>query len=66
MSASEPIELKPCPFCGGAVEIYRGGFLRIVACPQCGCRVSFEPISLAEKYPKELVAAAWNRRASNA
>jgi Lar family restriction alleviation protein len=39
MSRSEEVELKPCPFCGGAAEIERYGDVRqstIYACTECG------------------------------
>ncbi|WP_456281640.1 Lar family restriction alleviation protein [Cupriavidus sp. JZ107] len=62
-------ELKPCPFCGGAAEMYypfhlmgrpgqpatyRGG----VRCTKCGCQ------SGSTNPPADAIAA-WNRRATD-
>lgn len=52
-------ELKPCPFCGGKVEIvfYRGN--TAVECPKCGCALNTW-IGMT----KEEATKAWNRRAN--
>lgn len=74
-------ELKPCPFCGGTVEIAMGGdshskfFLfvtRGTAPDACECRVFMESRHCVQdrfdNRREELekdLIAAWNRRADN-
>ena len=53
-------DLKPCPFCGGKVELYsdRICFDREdywIACEECGCKQ-------ARSISKEAVIEAWNKR----
>ena len=57
------IELKPCPFCGGAVNKKIGQYKGTVmfVCKKCGADVCFYG---AEYEPK--ATQAWNRRADNA
>ena len=56
------IKLKPCPFCGGAVNKkigpYKGTIMFV--CNKCGADVCFYG---AEHEPK--ATQAWNRRADN-
>lgn len=55
-------ELKPCPFCGMKVMIYREHPILGVAI-ECG---RFECNVITRYFPtKELAINAWNRRASN-
>ena len=55
------MELKPCPFCGGAVKIRIGfGGITYLYC-DCGAVVSFKG-----KESKGKATEAWNRRADNA
>ena len=53
-------KLKPCPFCGGAAELYAPehyGAPREVMC-DCGARGALS-------YSKAEAIAAWNRRAGD-
>lgn len=55
-------KLKPCPFCGGKVNIFKAplrGTIMFV-CKKCGADVCFYG---AEHMPK--AAEAWNRRAND-
>ncbi|MFA5659131.1 MAG: Lar family restriction alleviation protein [Oscillospiraceae bacterium] len=58
------IELKPCPFCGGAAKAtahFNGGTgnsWEVVECTQCGVS---QPVS--KYYSHKQAIAAWNRRA---
>ena len=63
-------ELKPCPFCGGEVEIanltvngskgiVRGNF----ECGDCGAKIALK--AMFEIYPLDSLAKAWNRRHSD-
>lgn len=56
------IKLKPCPFCGGTVNIVVGlrGTIMFL-CKKCGADVCFYG---AEYEPK--ATQAWNRRNDNA
>ena len=61
--AMEEIKLKPCPFCGGKGEIFRGttyGFhyLYEPRCITCEC-------ALGVYETEEQAIEAWNRRADN-
>lgn len=71
------IELKPCPFCGGEVELssisdYEGYYFDLaVTCNGCGVDVVFDTeinCPKVEDFPEETVRKAiekWNRRATN-
>lgn len=55
-------ELKPCPFCGGEVELFENNnaFLGrwYIFCPKCGIETGL--------YIKpEYIVEKWNRRADN-
>ena len=55
----ELIELKPCPFCGGAaapMNVGNGWEEYIICCGKCQC-------GTAPFKTKEEAAAAWDRRA---
>ena len=52
-------ELKPCPFCGGAAELYSAWYFRDVYCTVCGARTH-----LVHKTDDDAIAA-WNRRVNN-
>lgn len=61
---SEPIELKPCPFCGDKdIDVSRGvtgaPFL-FFKCRQCGATVSFD--NMAANHFPGLAIANWNSR----
>lgn len=56
-------DLKPCPFCGGEAEVFRGttyGFhyLYEPRCIKCEC-------ALGVYETEEQAIEAWNRRADN-
>lgn len=56
-----PIELKPCPFCGGKADLVQPGTHRhscIVECLNCGCRLE----RLESGDEGEHSGAAWNCR----
>ena len=50
-------ELKPCPFCGGKVEMWERNFgvVTVFQCEQCKARIVF---------PWNKSPGDWNRRAS--
>lgn len=52
------INLKPCPFCGGKVEIVTGLLkgLTMIHCKQCGSLTSFQKNEKADK-----AIEMWNR-----
>ena len=49
--------LMPCPLCGGAAQLERGGFLFAVTCP-CSSHVFY-----GSEHSISGTVAAWNRRA---
>lgn len=53
------INLKPCPFCGGRVEIVIGLLkgLTMIECKRCRSLTSFQNNETADK-----AAEMWNRR----
>ena len=56
-------DLKPCPFCGGEAEIFRGttyGFRPLYEprCIKCECWIGIYDT-------EEQATEAWNRRADN-
>jgi Lar family restriction alleviation protein len=56
-------ELKPCPFCGGRVEIIKNHLYGTVVgytpyCQKCGCE-------LKQYGSKQNAEKAWNRRATD-
>lgn len=56
-------DLKPCPFCGGKVDVYEDfpdlcHIFYIFVCDACGMYVEQN-----EWMPKEEAIEAWNRRA---
>ena len=57
--AEQDIVLKPCPFCGGTVNIVVGPYKGTImfVCKKCGADVCFYG---AEYEPK--ATQAWNRR----
>lgn len=64
MSANDGIELKPCPFCGGAAKLQRG-LTWLIGCDTRGC-IGYRPYSLDRDYETaEEAAEAWNRRAEH-
>ena len=58
-----PIELKPCPFCGGETKFSYNALVHLyfVVCPDCGAIVSFKG-----KEAKSDLRGAYNRRVDNA
>lgn len=58
-------ELKPCPFCGNAVEVKRykanGNDWWYVACSHC--MISVDPLFWNDTRTKEEITEIWNRRA---
>lgn len=54
-------ELKPCPFCGGKVQIFKGiiAGLSMIVCTECRATVSF-----GGKEEESQTIKAWNNRAS--
>lgn len=52
-------ELKPCPFCGGDVNLFIGFMvgLPMIVCGKCSATVSF-----GGKETREQTIKAWNRR----
>lgn len=52
--------LLPCPMCGGAAQLERGGLLLAVTCP-CSSHVFF-----GAEHSVDGTVAAWNRRACGA
>jgi Lar family restriction alleviation protein len=60
---AEPLELKPCPFCGGKAAICEN-FCHAVAavCKNCNARTQSYEAS-TEFAAVEKVAEVWNRRA---
>ena len=55
---SKPVELEPCPFCGGEAFMIHGYDYR-VECDNCGCRTQ-------EYVSQEDAAEAWNNRRAEA
>ena len=57
-------ELKPCPFCGGAIGIMHcsWGTVGVITCGNCRTKFVI-PWNEAET-PKDLIEA-WNRRAND-
>lgn len=57
-------ELKPCPFCGGEVELWAAketlSIGRVIECKKCGLRIC-DPTAIID----EQAIAAWNRRAND-
>ena len=69
-------ELKPCPFCGGEVNLVDIGFMKQVLTDFCVSRVGVQCLSCREIYMKRSVLTtgnleqtknnlieAWNKRA---
>ncbi len=55
---NKPLELKPCPFCGGTARLERPGsvmYTSLVACGSCGCLM----------YAQDRNGETWNRRAES-
>lgn len=55
-------ELKPCPFCGGQVQMFSGFIagVTMIVCKKCRAIVSF-----GGKEREQETVKAWNRRAEN-
>ena len=55
-------ELKPCPFCGGKVQKFKGTFVgtMMFVCRTCGADVCF----YGKEYDPD-ATDAWNRRPEN-
>jgi len=65
------IELKPCPFCGGAGEMHPSCFGHFtyeafVCCSECGCKSPSSHYDAKIFMPENIVKAAenWNNRPS--
>lgn len=56
------IKLKPCPYCGGEVEIFIAPIKNtyMFVCGKCGADVCFYGAEYGQK-----AVEAWNRRADN-
>lgn len=56
-------ELKPCPFCGGKVEINYNPYSKVyfIACGNCDCDICVSVVSNTEEKAVKL----WNRRVNN-
>lgn len=74
-------DLKPCPFCGSAVDVekkplwdvyghgYKDCYEFVIRCKKCGCRVDQpqnDSVYRSEEVAKTNAIEAWNRRAQNA
>lgn len=64
------MELKPCPFCGGEVDIEGAScnygkktILVDILCLECGAKVKLK--TAWETIPMHEAIEAWNRRADN-
>ena len=63
-------ELKPCPFCGGSIEVrggscnYSKGIITLnLKCEECGTIFKFK--SKWTNDPYQEAAVAWNRRVNH-
>ena len=56
------LDLKPCPFCGGRVEMvgHNNGSPFVIICENCSLEFGVE-----KNYLSYQVIEAWNRRANN-
>lgn len=65
VGTNDPVQLLPCPFCGGRVFLHHGyNGIAFITCGQrddgsdgCGAAVSFRP-----NVQGSAAAAAWNKR----
>lgn len=52
------IELKPCPFCGGDVDLVHENDYVSISCGQCGIMTDFYPSA-------DALSDVWNSRVSD-
>lgn len=61
----EEIELKPCPFCGGAAKLILHNSIGGVRCPECGVLGACFMDKFTQGDGLQKAVEAWNRRADN-